>query len=60
MTSIIPLVEEKIIDGKKKRKYGNNKVNMYNGLKLQRNTPLPHTNSSLVETLGLRIVNKSN
>jgi hypothetical protein len=58
MTSLIPLIEEKILDGNKRKIYNNNLSNNFSGLRLKRNKPLPNSHNTLEDTLGLRIVTK--
>lgn len=58
MTSMIPLIEEKIVNGNKRKLYNNSSSNNFSGLKLKRSKPLPNSHSTLKETMGLRIISK--
>lgn len=59
MTSITPIVEERTVNGRIEKVYDNNMSDNFGGLKLKRSKPLPSTKSTLVDTMGLRIKNKS-
>jgi len=55
MTSTVPILEERIIDGKKRKYYNNITFNGFDGLKLKRTKPLPSTHNTLMETMGIRL-----
>lgn len=55
MTSTIPILEERIIDGKKRKYYNNTTFNGFDGLKLKRTKPLPSTHNTIMDTMGVRL-----
>ena len=57
MTSVVPLIEERIVNGQIRRTYDNSMKNNF-GYKLKRSKPLPNKHNTLIETMGLRIKKK--
>lgn len=55
MTSTIPILEERVIDGKRRKYYNNVNIDSFDGLKLKRSKPLPNSQNTLMHTMGVRL-----